>query len=81
MKNERVWLTDWPIDDAEGYTDIPWPEIHAVVGSDLIEWINRRDHTQVQLILQRSSDCAQHSLWAEFYTAAARQEFALEFAK
>lgn len=82
MKNERVWLTDWPAHSHDGYTDIPWPRVHAVLGADLIEWVHSRDHTQAQLILQQADHSDRPvSLWVEFYTADTRREFAVKFDK
>lgn len=83
MKSDRVLLTDWHSDNSTGYTDIPWPLVHAVIGEDMIQWVNSCEHTQVQLVLEKTKalTTSQHRLYAEFYTSVARKEFALRFAK
>jgi hypothetical protein len=80
MKNDRILLASWLGDYTDGYVDIPWPEVHKQAGSDIIHWINRHKHTDVQMILDKNNSGSQ-SLWAEFYNNNLRLEFALLFAK
>jgi len=80
MKTNRVFLHNWQGDHTDEYVDIPWPLIHQVVGPDPIDWLQKKDPTQVQMILEKNADGWQ-SLWAEFYNTEMRVEFALKFAK
>jgi hypothetical protein len=83
MKTERVFLAEWLGDNTDSYNDIPWPMVHEWVGYDAIRWINSRDHTQVQLILEKETgiNSGIQKLYAEFYVPALRSEFALRFAR
>ena len=80
MKSDRIFLHNWQGDVTDGYVDIPWPLVHKVVGSESISWLNGRDHTKVQMILEKTSDGWQ-SLWAEFYCEKTQIEYLLRFAK
>lgn len=79
MKTDRVLMADWSAEGHADYHDIPWPQVHAAIGLEVIAWINCCDHTQAQLILEQH--VGQHQLWAEFYTSAERAEFALRFSR
>lgn len=84
MKTERVFLCDWLGDTTDGYNDIPWPMVHEWIGPEAIAWINSRDHTECQLILESCTslyDTGRKRLYADFYVPALRSEFALRFAK
>jgi len=80
MKSSKVFLHNWQGNYSDEYIDIPWPLIHKVVGADPINWLQRKDSTKVQLILEKTADGWQ-SLWAEFYCSEIRIEFALQFDK
>lgn len=80
MKADRVFLHNWQGDDADEYVDIPWPLVHKIAGTELVNWLNSRDHTEAQMILEKTSNGWQ-TLWAEFYEPKVRSEFALRFAK
>ena len=80
MKSDRVFLHNWKVDSADEYVDIPWPLVHKCAGAELVSWLNSRDHTEAQMILEKTSDGWQ-TLWAEFYDSKIRTEFALRFAK
>jgi hypothetical protein len=80
MRSNRIFLHNWQGDYTDGYVDIPWPLIHQVTGSEIINWLNRQDPIDVQMILEKTDDGWQ-SLWAEFYRDELRTEFALRFAK
>jgi len=83
MKTDRVFLCEWLGDYTDGYNDIPWPMVHEWVGHDAVRWINGKDHTKVQMILEKSTgiDAGMHQLYAEFYLPCLRTEFALKFGK
>lgn len=83
MKNDRVLLCEWLGDTTDGYNDIPWPMVHEWAGYEAVRWINGKDHTKVQLILEKSTgiDAGMQRLYVEFYHPALRSEFALRFAK
>jgi hypothetical protein len=80
MKTSKIFLHKWPSNSSDDYIDIPWPQVHQAVGSDTITWLRDRDPTQVQLILEKAAD-GSHELYADFYSPALRNEFALTFAK
>jgi hypothetical protein len=80
MKSDRVFLHSWLGDYTDGYIDIPWPAVHTSAGSTVINWLSQQDSTHVQMILEKN-DLGKQSLWAEFYSAGLRTEFALRFAK
>ena len=80
MKSDRIFLHRWVGDSTDGYVDIPWPLIHQHVDPEIISWVNMRDPSEAQMILDKSSDGMQ-SLYAEFYRPELRTEFALRFAK
>jgi hypothetical protein len=80
MKNNKIFLHNWQGSCDDEYVDIPWPLIHQSVGSDPIHWLQKKDPTQVQMILEKTADGWQ-SLWAEFYNSGIRVEFALKFNK
>ena len=80
MKNDRIFLHNWQGQESDEYVDIPWPLVHQVVGNEPINWILNRQHTEVQMILEKTADGWQ-TLWAEFYDPKFRTEFALRFAK
>jgi hypothetical protein len=82
MKSDRVLLATWIADLVDTYVDIPWPKVQQQMGTDEpIAWLNRQDHTQAQMILEKHPDGVTKSLYAEFYNRGLRQEFALRFAK
>jgi hypothetical protein len=80
MKNSRIFLHEWVGDYSDGYVDIPWPLIHQHVDPEIISWINSKDLSEAQMILDRDRDGMQR-LYAEFYRPEIRTEFALIFAK
>ena len=80
MKNDRIFLHRWVADSTDGYVDIPWPIIHKHVDPEIISWVNSKDRSEAQMILDKSSNGMQ-SLYAEFYRPEVRTEFALRFAK
>lgn len=83
MKSERVFLCEWLGDITDGYNDIPWPMVHERVGYDAMRWINSRNHTDCQLLLERGTDLSTgfFRLYAEFFDEKLRTEFALRFDK
>lgn len=84
MKNDRVFLCEWVGDTADGYHDIPWPMIHEWVGYEAVRWINKQNHHDAQLILEKDDSYPTigiQRLYVEFYTDSLRSEFALRFAK
>lgn len=80
MRNDKILLASWVGDYTDGYVDIPWPEVHQQAGSEIINWINKREYADVQMILDKNNNGNQ-SLWAEFYNKNLRLEFALMFAR
>jgi hypothetical protein len=81
MKFERVQLAQWIGDITDGYIDIPWPLVHHQAGSDEIAWLNLQDPVNCQMILDKDQDGTVRTLWAEFYSATLRTEYALRFGK
>lgn len=84
MKTDRVLLCEWLGDVTDGYNDIPWPMVHEWVGYEAVRWINSRDHTDCQLMLEKDLNplmSGMQKLYVEFYNPAMRTEFALKFAK
>lgn len=80
MKSDRVLLHSWVGDYADGYVDIPWPQVHRSAGYEVINWLNTKTPTEAQMILENTPD-GEQTLWAEFYRPQLRTEFALRFAK
>jgi hypothetical protein len=80
MKTSKIFLHKWLADSTEGYIDIPWPQVHKVVGDDIINWVRSKDPIDVQLILEKAPNGYQR-LYADFYNLAVRNEFTLLFAK
>jgi hypothetical protein len=80
MKTCKIFLHRWIGDSTDGYINIPWPAVHQAVGHDIINWIQDRDPTHVQLILEKTIDGYQQ-LYVDFYNHGLRTEFALTFAK
>lgn len=81
MKNDRYRLAKWLGDYTDGYVDIPWPLVHDQASSEVISWLNSRDHVQCQMILEKLSDGAGQELWAEFYDPRLYTEFLIRFGK
>jgi hypothetical protein len=83
MKSDRVFLCEWLGDASDGYNDIPWPMVHEWVGYDTIRWINKQNHNDCQLIMEKGTGIDQGliKLCAEFFNPSLRTEFALRFAK
>jgi hypothetical protein len=83
MKSDRVLLAEWLGDITDGYTDIPWPMVHDQAGDETVRWLNQREFTDCQMILEKGqgTDSGMQKLYAEFYRAELRTEFALRFGK
>jgi hypothetical protein len=79
MKYERVKLSQWIADAHDEYVDIPWPHVHSQVGAALIDWLNRQDPIQCQMILEKTQGF--QSLWAEFYDRNLLAEYTYKFGK
>ncbi len=80
MKSNRIFIHNWQGDSTDEFVDIPWPLIHKVADTEMVNWLTAKEHTQAQMILEKTSDGWQ-TLWAEIYDPKARTEFALRFAK
>jgi len=83
MKSDRILLAEWLGDVTDSYTDIPWPLVHDSAGSEIVHWLNGKNHTECQMILEKDSapNDGMFRLYAEFYVPALRSEFAIRFAK
>ena len=81
MKTSKIFLHRWLVASRDGYIDIPWPQVHNAVGVDLINWLQSKDETKVQLIVEKYKEGGMMGLYADFYCDTLRTEFALRFAK
>jgi hypothetical protein len=79
MKYDRIKLSQWIADAQDEYVDIPWPHVHSQVGAALIDWLNRQDPIQCQMILEKTPGF--QSLWAEFYDNNLLAEYTFKFGK
>jgi hypothetical protein len=79
MKYERVKLGQWIGSIADEYVDIPWPRVHAQTSSAAIDWLNRQDPIQCQMMLEKTEEL--QSLWAEFYSTELLAEYTNKFGK
>ena len=49
----KVILYQWPrSSEVEELFDIDWPAVHASCGLDHIEWINKQDRKDCELVLE-----------------------------
>ena len=80
MKNTRVILYQWPLDEfPDEYLDIDWPAVHRECGVDQIEWINRQDALDCQLSLEFFQGGKR--LVAEFFNQDVANTYYLMWAK
>jgi len=79
MKYDRIKLSQWIANPLDEYVDIPWPHVHLQAGSAVIDWLNRQDPIQCQMILEKTQDF--QSLWAEFYDCNLLAEYTFKFGK
>ena len=79
MKNDAIFLHSWPRDPTDIYVDIPWPEVHSVVGIEEIQWLRQQSLDRCQMIVETAG--IDLRLYVEFYCDKLRKEYALLFAK
>ena len=55
MKSDRILLAEWVGDVTDSYTDIPWPLVHDSSGPEIVQWLNGKNYTECQMILEKES--------------------------
>ena len=78
MKNKRINLYNWE-NRVTDLIDIPWPKVHAEIGTDQVNWLRKQPPERCQLVVDKLNE--RLTLVAEFYRDDALTDYYLRWAK